>query len=304
LLVVVGILGFLMAILVPAVQHSREAARGVACRNNLRQLGIGLHLFHDANGVFPASGWTRPGPGNPDGRYVGWRALVLPYLEQKNLHQLYDFKIDWWEGTNAVAAAVPIAVYRCPSVPASLAVSSAVAKPPRPEVTFANPIAGTDYEAIMGVKPDSLNGHFETPIYNSANRFSVMSRNSRSRFANVHDGTSTTIMVVECGGRPAVYHRRRLVQSASNDQGIGWADSEGPFSLDGATADGSLEGCGPTDGCDWAMNTRNDNEPYSFHAGGSYCLFVDGHVEFVAATVDLRQFASLCTMDAADGLQQ
>jgi prepilin-type processing-associated H-X9-DG protein len=82
-----------------------------------------------------------------------------------------------------------------------------------------------------------------------------------------------------------------------NDQGIGWADSEGPFSLDGTNDDGSLEG-GPD--CMIAMNGRNDNEPYSFHPAGANLLFADGHVQFTADTIDLATMAALCTRAAGE----
>ena len=303
ILVVISIIGLLIAILLPAVQQAREAGRNASCRSNLRQLGLAIHLFHDANGSFPASGWTKAGPGNPAGRYVGWRALVLPYLEQENLHRLYDFESDWWQGTNGVAASVPIPIFRCPSVPQRAEVFSAIAKSPRPALTFTNPIAPTDYEAIMGLQPASINSHLVNPIYNSGNRFSVMSRNSSTRFAAVSDGTSQTVMIVECGGRPSVYRGRRSDPSLANDQGIGWADSEGPFSLDGARRDGSIEGCGPAQGCTQAVNARNDNEPYAMHPSGINMLFVDGHVLFTAETVDLPTFAAQCTMNAGDMIQ-
>ena len=83
--------------------------------------------------------------------------------------------------------------------------------------------------------------------------------------------------------------------SLSNDQGIGWADSEGPFSLDAARADGSAEGCGPAGGCTAVMNAKNDNEPYSFHPGGGNFLFADSRVAFVQESIELRVFAALCT---------
>jgi prepilin-type processing-associated H-X9-DG protein len=224
----------------------------------------------------------------------------LPYIEQENLQKLYDFNLNWWEGTNATVAAVPVKAYQCPSVPTHPEVMSAVAKPPRPSLTFSNPVAPTDYEAIMGVQPSSINPHLATPLYNSANRFSVMYRNSTTRMADILDGTSTTIMVVECSARPLVYHLRVAETALADDQGIGWADSEGPFSLDGASGDGWNEGCGPAAGCTAAMNKKNDNEPYSFHPGGGNFLFADAHVQFLQEAIDLPAMAAMCTMNAGE----
>lgn len=300
LLVVIAIIAVLIGLLVPAVQKVREASNRMSCQNNLKQLGLALHGFHDTNQAFPASGWTTSGPGNPSGKYVGWRALTLPYIEQENLQKLYDFQSHWWEGTNPTAAAVPVKTYLCPSTASRKEVLSAVAKSPRPALTFTNPIAPTDYEAIMGVQPASINPHLGSAIYNSGNRFSVMSRNSRTRMADILDGTTTTIMVVECSARPLVYRNRVSNPSLNNDQGIGWADSEGPFSLDGASSDGSAEGCGVAGGCTSPMNKKNDNEPYSFHTGGTNCLFADGRVSFIKESTPLTQFAAMCTMNAGE----
>jgi prepilin-type N-terminal cleavage/methylation domain-containing protein/prepilin-type processing-associated H-X9-DG protein len=299
LLVVIAIIATLIGLLLPAVQKVREAAARIQCANNLKQLGLALHNFHDTNSVFPASGWTRAGPGNPAGKYVGWRPLTLPFIEQENLQNLYNFNINWWEGNNLTAASFTVKTYQCPSAPFR-EVLSAIAKPPRPAMTFPTPLATTDYEAIMGVQPASINPHLPAPLYNSDNRFSVMFRNSRTRMTDVTDGTSSTIMVVECGARPVVYRNRRVETALQNDQGISWADSEGPFSLDGARPDGSAEGCGPSGGCTAAMNKKNDNEPYSFHSGGSNCLFVGGHVQFVRDSVPLLVFAALCTKNAGE----
>lgn len=300
LLVVIAIIGILIGMLLPGVQTVRESARRAQCSNNVRQLGLAALNFESTHQVFPASGWTMSGPGNPAGKYVGWRALILPFAEQANLQQLYDFDEHWWEGTNPTAAAVPVLLFQCPSIPIRTPVISAVAHDPRPAIEFDNPIAPTDYEAIMGVQPGSINPHLPSPIYDSSNRFSVMHRNSRNRMADIHDGTSNTIMVVECAARPDVYRGRSLRSDLANDQGIGWADSEGPFSFDGTNADGSLEGQGPANGCDRVMNRRNDNEPYSFHPGGSNLLFADGHVQFVPETTEISAFAKLLTRNAGE----
>ena len=300
LLVVIAIIAILIGLLLPAVQKVRESANRLKCQNNLRQLGLALHNFHDTHQAFPASGWTQAGPGNPAGKFVGWRPLTLPYIEQENVQRLYDFNANWWEGTNPVVASVPVKTYQCPSTGRRTEVLSAVAKPPRPAMTFGNPIAPTDYEVCMGVQHGSINPHLPAPLYTADNRWSVMHRNSTTTFADITDGTSSTIMVVECAARPLVYRNRRAEPGLSNDQGIGWADSEGPFSFDGARADGSAEGCGPAGGCTAAMNRKNDNEPYSFHPGGGNFLFADGAVRFVRETIDIKAFAALLTRAAGE----
>ena len=298
LLVVLAIIGILVGLLLPAVQNAREAARRAQCQNNQRQLGLALHNFESAYRVFPASGWTTSGPGNPHGKFVGWRTTILPYIEQNNVRQLYDISLNWWEGTNLAVASIPIPIMNCPSTVQVPPVMNAIAKSPRPSLTFSTPLARTDYEAIQGVQPSSIS----TTLYNAGNRFSVMHRNSNNGFAEIIDGSSQTIMVVECAGRPSVFRGNRMRGDLNNDQGIGWADSEGPFSLDGASADGSLEGCGVLNGCGYSMNRKNDNEPYSFHPGGSHALFADGHVQFMANDIPILEFAALCTRAAGEVL--
>jgi prepilin-type N-terminal cleavage/methylation domain-containing protein/prepilin-type processing-associated H-X9-DG protein len=295
LLVVIAILAVLIGLLLPAVQKVREAAARMQCANNLKQLGLALHGFHDTHQVFPASGWTGVGPGNPQGRFVGWRPLILPYIEQEAIRSCYDFTVNWWEGSNLQTATIAVATFRCPSAPART-VTQAIAKPPRPAMTFAAPLAPTDYEAIMGVQPSSVD-----PIrYHAGNRFAVMSRNSAVRMTDITDGTSNTLMVVECVARPLVYRLRTAYPSIGNDQGIAWADSEGPFSLDGASADGMLEGCTPAHGCIYPINKKNDNEPFSLHPAGCNVLFADGRVQFLSETMSLATMAALCTRAAGE----
>lgn len=95
ILVVLAIVGVLASLLLPAVQQAREAARRATCQSHLRQLGLALHHFHDSRQVLPPSGWTIASSANPAGKFVGWRALILPHLEQAGLQELYDFDVHW-----------------------------------------------------------------------------------------------------------------------------------------------------------------------------------------------------------------
>ena len=297
LLVVLAILGILAGIILPAVHASREAARRTQCQSHQRQIGLGVVNFEAAQRVFPASGWTQRGPGNPYGTFMSWRTVILPHLEHADVRLLYDVQRNWWEGTNLAVAAIPIPIYACPSTPTQEPVLQAVAKPPRPALAFVTPPARSDHEAIQGVQPNSID-----PLrYDANNRFAVMHRNSTTRRAAITDGASKTIMVVEAAGRPTVYRTGIRQPGLSNDQGVGWADSEGAFSLDGASADGGREGCRAANGCHVALNARNDNEPYSFHADGIHALFADGRTAFIHEAIALEVMAALCTRAAGDG---
>jgi prepilin-type processing-associated H-X9-DG protein len=295
LLAIMLIIGILISLLLPAIQSVREASRETHCSHAIRQIGLATHNFESTYAAFPASGWNRMGLGNPHGKHQSWRPLIFPFIEQSNVSLQYDQYLNWWEGSNSQLATYRVSVFECPSVPYRTEITAAIAKAPRPALSFAQPLASIDYEAILGVQPNSINPHLLAPYYHSDNRFSVMHRNSQNRFADIHDGTSTTIMVVECGGRPLVYRNGMAREDIQNDQGIGWADNEGPFSLDGSNQDGSIEGGGPSFGCIYPMNRKNDNEPFSFHNGGCNFLFADGHVAFLAETVTLTTLARLCT---------
>jgi prepilin-type processing-associated H-X9-DG protein len=211
------------------------------------------------------------------------------------LEARYDWTVHWWEGANLDLATRPLAVFQCPSVPQRAEVRSAIAKPPRPALSFSAPLAPTDYEAIMGVQPT-----VDPARYAAADAYrSAMFRNSTISLAGILDGTSQTILVLECSSRPLVYRRRMLQANQSNDQGQGWIDSEGPFSLDGSSANGAVQGRGPVQ-TPVAVNATNFNEPYSFHPGGAQGVFADGHVVLSHESVSLLAYAALCTRQAGE----
>ena len=113
LLVVIAIIGTLVGLLLPAVQSAREAANRSSCGNNLKQLGLALHGFHDAKRKLPSGG--RP----PDAATVrcGVFVYLLPWLEENAAWQAYDTSVNWSHPRNLPVTGKPITVYRCPSSP-------------------------------------------------------------------------------------------------------------------------------------------------------------------------------------------
>jgi len=117
LLVVITIIGILIALLLPAVQAARAAARRMSCSNNLRQIGIGLHNYHAALGCFPPGGLEPRSPKWPQGRQLAWSVFLLPYVEQQPLYDALDTGKAFDHADNAEAAAAILSLYVCPSVP-------------------------------------------------------------------------------------------------------------------------------------------------------------------------------------------
>lgn len=118
LLVVIAIIGILVALLLPAVQQAREAARRTECRNNLKQIGLALHNYHDAFLRFPP-GWIAVENGAPAPHTgtsgIGWGGMILPYLEQSNLHDLFNPNLSIAATENDAFRESSVPVFRCPS---------------------------------------------------------------------------------------------------------------------------------------------------------------------------------------------
>ena len=103
LLVVIAIIGILVALLLPAVQAAREAARRTQCVNHLHQLGIAMHNHHDVYNEFPPALAQMLVPGNTEIKDHSWTPYVLPYIEQPAIYERYNFNLRWDEGTNTAA---------------------------------------------------------------------------------------------------------------------------------------------------------------------------------------------------------
>lgn len=115
-LVVISIIGVLIALLLPAVQQAREAARKTRCANQLKQIGIALHDYHSALNVFPAGYLSRPASnGSNTGPGWGWASMILPRLEQKPVFDAINFGLPIEDPSNATGRLTTIGVFQCPS---------------------------------------------------------------------------------------------------------------------------------------------------------------------------------------------
>ena len=292
LLVVIAIITVLLALLLPAVQSAREASRRISCRNNMKQIVLAMHNYHDQYLAFPFQS-TRVGPRH------NWCTFLLPHIEQSNLQDRYDWNHSWNDPVNAEVIKVPLSVYMCPSSPegrgrldvgVSLSGQRSVSAP-------------TDYASPVGVAGSAFTSGL-IPLSSIGSGLSVPGR--CVRIAEVMDGTSNTLMYVEDAGRPNHYIASgkgpaniRLFCgnfSVTNGRvlGSGWADIRNAIPLHSFARDG-LSCPGPC-----AINCTNNNEAFSFHPGGVNIGFADGHVRFVSENIDIQIYAALITKDAGE----
>lgn len=173
LLVVITIIGVLVALLLPAVQAAREAARRISCSNNLHQIGLGLHGYHEVHGCFPPGGIELIST-TPSGRQYAWCAFILPFIEQGPLYDSIDFSRPYYADENLPAAKTPLAVFVCPS-------SS------RADTKLSGTLGAADYGGIFG---ERITGPNNPPK-------GVMLYDRAVTIAEISDGTSNTLAVAE-----------------------------------------------------------------------------------------------------------
>jgi prepilin-type N-terminal cleavage/methylation domain-containing protein/prepilin-type processing-associated H-X9-DG protein len=300
LLVVIAIIAILIGMLLPAVQKVRESAARTKCMNNMKQMALACHAFHDVYKVTPP---TRVASGGfprldvPANAYQGWAVWLLPFIEQDNVRNAYNIKLHFGDAANASAVQTKINVFLCPSG----------INPDRKAPTITHTVGSTtytvknagvtDYTVIRTVgtgATDAIGASTQTkasPV--GPHSFNSGSTTRTFGFSAVRDGLSNTIFYVEITGRADRWGPGGKEVSSGSLGGSAWCDEANEITLNGCDPAGD-SGNGLSGGAE-PMNCTNSGEPYSLHTGGINVSMCDGSVRFVRASVSMRAFAASVT---------
>jgi prepilin-type N-terminal cleavage/methylation domain-containing protein len=279
LLVVIAIIGILISLLLPAVQKVRESAARTQCRNNLKQIGLAIHGYHDTFKRMPPGYFSNFNPDNTDtGPGWGWGAYILPFLEQQNLYQQINFTLPITDPSNAAARTTFLPIFACPS-------------DPQPLVTFtvydANGnalcnVAWGSYVAING------NGGVSDAYWDNDGAFL---RNQGFPFAGITDGLSNTFFI---GERSTTMSLTTWVGAVTN--GI-VPSRRDPLASELAPAL-VLAHCGPHLPNNPLVTDADATS--SGHIQGVNFLFGDGSVHNITSAIDVTLFDALATRSGGE----
>jgi hypothetical protein len=290
--VVIAILGVVMALLLPAVQASREAARAAACRNRLRQIGLAFHHHESQFCQLPTGGWGWRWTGEPDRGFGkeqpgGWVFNILPFIEQARLREMGQGTIDPYKAqTLANAAAVAPAAFNCPSRrpnsghpfvhPVSYVNMNRPASVARGDYAACSGDVGPDVSRGRGRGPMSLEqGDSPSYVWTETDRAGVVFRRSVVRFADVIDELSSTYLVGE-KYVAAAFHSTGTAQNDDQHLLVGY-DSD---TLRVAAIE--FPPVRDTENLD-ADHSFGSAHPVSFHVA-----MADGSIHAIAFNVDLE----------------
>jgi prepilin-type N-terminal cleavage/methylation domain-containing protein len=305
LLVVIAIIGILIALLLPAVQAAREAARRMTCSNQIKQIALAMHAYHTANSVFPPAAicsLSKPGPGDnvyPQCAYqvweealstsgagkhgTSWLLLLLPQLDQSAVYDRWNFDTNVL-GNRAVAEQ-DIAMFYCPSRRSSVGGGNYA------KMMFAGfTKGGCDYGGCAGGADSLYNSPPAThpvtgPWWHQDGNAGIFLPNHPRKIAQIIDGTSHTIVVGEV---------QRMWGTTARLMSLdGWAVGGASNLWDGATGY-NTPGAGREDD-NRSINGDNFQAPGSQHPGGAQFGLSDGSVRFVSENINNFTFERLCT---------
>tara|TARA_R110002095_G_C4239429_1_gene238803 strand:- start:404 stop:1273 length:870 start_codon:yes stop_codon:yes gene_type:complete len=253
LLVVIAIIGVLVALLLPAVQQAREAARRSQCKNNLKQLGLAMHNYHDVYQTFPV-GWTAPSPTSERNRGPGWSFFVrlFPFHDQTNLYNSLVGDNQLITDVALEELQVPLSIHRCPSDAGG------------PINTARENLGMSNYQGVYGSGPYS---NFNC---NACKGNGIFYGLSSVRFRDITDGTTNQLAIGE-----------RAATKIGNVDYVGsvwagmilWNYYFNNVWITEASANGQING--------------NANRGWSsVHAGGVHFALADGSVRFVNENID------------------
>lgn len=302
LLVVIAIIGVLVGLLLPAVQAAREAARRMQCANNLKQIGLALHNYHDTLQSFPSafvSNSNHPNafPDTLDGpNGWAWSALVLPFIESNALYDGLDFNLPCWAPQNSGLVTTKLPFYLCPSAAQS---DSEVLIRDESRAVMAT-FGRSTYVGNAGHEDP-----WDYPIADWRQLAGVngpMIRNGRVRFRDVTDGLSHTVFIGE--HHPSLSDKTWVgvipgsEVCANNPTRFPFTDCE-----DAATY--LLTHSGPAANEGFVIHPPNSPEAHvcqmwSDHPGGCNIALGDGSVRFISEFINQEIWAALCSMNGGE----
>jgi prepilin-type N-terminal cleavage/methylation domain-containing protein len=260
LLVVITIIGILIALLLPAVQSAREAARRAQCSNNLKQIGVAVINYQSSATVYPPPYLSTPTAHNMP-------IFIMPQLEQQAIRDKYDMSKDWNHADNQQATEVTVASLVCPSAPGGR--------------KWVSDYSACTFIATSASTPLLSAGH----IVDHSPWKSILQAKS-IKPAHVRDGLSNSILFFESAGRPEKWVAGKL--QSGTVTGSRWADNEAGYHVHDVCNGTAL------------INCNNNSENYSFHVEGAMFVYGDGSVHFLSQTISPELFISLFTANAGD----
>ena len=295
LLVVIAIIAVLIALLLPAVQSAREAARRTQCTNNLKQIGLALHNYHNAVGTFPPGLISKPGPdGDNAGPGWGWAAMILPQIEQGPGYNAINFVQGIEFGANSTARLIKINTFACPS-DAYFLPQFTVVDATTSNTTIGTPIcdvASSNYVGCVGKSdPSSLFPYSPTDSPPGRdNAEGLFFRNRSIRIAEILDGTSYTL----ASGEKSQNLARATWTGAVTNSAVPLNILQGE---DGLSPEGGdalvIAHTGEIDGPN--SKPAHADQFWSLHPGGAQFGFADGSVRFLKEKRPLPIFQALAT---------
>ena len=298
LLVVIAIIGVLMALLLPAVQAAREAAKRSSCENNLKQIGLAFHNYADANKGWPGSRTFSAGsPSNPS---RGWVIDLLPFIESEPLRKAYRYDREFYQPENQPVVSTPVSFMQCPSSPDQNRILPLTLTVSGVSNNYGSAAAGDYWVHHRGVR--RFDGVTKSVPLSSG----PGSSNTLNSLGLVTDGLSQTILVVEMAMKPQkwILGVRQADPTGDVFNGAaapGWAycvsTPPSVFSADGLTSWGVV-GAGTATESQYpcAVNCNNSGV-YAFHPAGANSLFCDGSVHFLSTKLSSNVFLALCSCD-------